>query len=68
MTTFPVLRSARCMELCSAENAIRIAGKLFDQTRESISVVTTNEPLQPLRVMHSCEVTNPNDEIAIVTG
>ena len=68
MTTFPLQGSARRMQLCSAENASRIAGQLFDQNRQSISVVKTNEPLQPLRVMPSRDVTNPNDEIVIVTG
>ena len=68
MPTDTAPRSARRLQMCSRKHADRVAGQLFDQRRESVSIVTTNDPLQPLRVVRSTEVTDPSTEIAVVTG
>ena len=60
-------QSSRRLDLCSPENANRVAEQLFDETRENVSVVKTDEPLQPLRVIRSTDVTDPSSEIVVIT-
>lgn len=36
--------------LCSRENAMRVAGRIFDQSQEKVSILRTEDPLQPFRV------------------
>ena len=67
MVSLRALQSPRRLQLCSPENASRIAGQLYDHNRQSISVVRTDEPLQPLRVVPSSDVTDPSREIVFVT-
>jgi hypothetical protein len=68
MSLLIVPQSARRLQLCSPEHARRIAGQLFNQNRQSVSVVKTDEPLQPLRVMCRSEVTDPSREIVVITS
>ena len=36
--------------LCSRENAVRVAGRIFDHSHERVSILRTANPLQPFRV------------------
>ncbi|MFH8654626.1 hypothetical protein ACH37Y_18130 [Sphingomonas paucimobilis] len=36
--------------LCSRENALRVAGRIFDHSQERVSILCTADPLQPFRV------------------
>ncbi len=36
--------------LCSRENALRVATRMFDDRRKPISVIRTGNPFQPYRV------------------
>lgn len=36
--------------LCSRENAVRVAGRIFDHSHERVSILRTADPLQPFRV------------------
>lgn len=36
--------------LCSRENALRVAGRIFDHSRGRVSILRTTDPLQPFRV------------------
>ena len=36
--------------LCSRENALRVAGRIFDHSQERVSILRTPNPLQPFRV------------------
>lgn len=36
--------------LCSRENAMRVAARIFDQSQEKVSILRTEDPLQPFRV------------------
>lgn len=36
--------------LCSRENALRVAGRIFDQSSGTVSILRTADPLQPFRV------------------
>lgn len=42
--------SPKRRQLCSRENASRVASRLFDQRPGRIAVVRTANPLQPFRV------------------
>lgn len=58
-------RSAKRMRLCSREHADRVAGRLFEQTRTSMSVVRTGEALQPFRVVPTAEASDAAVELQI---
>ncbi|ASY46836.1 MULTISPECIES: hypothetical protein [Sphingomonadaceae] len=36
--------------LCSRENAMRVAGRIFDHYPRKVSILRTADPLQPFRV------------------
>jgi len=36
--------------LCSRENALRVAGRIFDRSPGKVSILRTADPLQPFRV------------------
>ncbi|MGE4306953.1 hypothetical protein [Sphingopyxis granuli] len=36
--------------LCSRENALRVAGRIFDHSQTKVSILRTSDPLQPFRV------------------
>ena len=36
--------------LCSRENAVRVATRIFDQSPGKVSILRTADPLQPFRV------------------
>lgn len=38
------------VRLCSRENALRVAERLFERDERRIAVVRTGDPLQPFRV------------------
>jgi hypothetical protein len=61
-------RSIRRADLCSSEHAQRVAFRLFDTEREDMSIVKTDNPLQPLRVMRTAKVVDRSAEIVVVTG
>ena len=42
--------SPRRSELCSRENAQRVAGRMFDEKRKPVSVVRTGDPFKPYHV------------------
>jgi hypothetical protein len=42
--------SPKRRQLCSRENASRVASRLFDQRPGRVTVVKTGNPLQPFRV------------------
>ena len=42
--------SPRRSELCSHENAQRVAGRMFDEKRKPVSVVRTGDPFKPYHV------------------
>lgn len=42
--------SPKRRQLCSRENASRVASRLFDQRPGRIAVVRTGDPLQPYRI------------------
>lgn len=43
--------------LCSRENALRVAGRIFDHSQGRVSILRTADPLQPFRV--STDPTSP---------
>lgn len=45
--------------LCSRENADRVASRVCEETMSPVSVLRTDFPLQPFRVMASRDVTRP---------
>ncbi len=45
-TTF----SPRRGELCSRENAHRVAGRLFDHKHRPVAVIRTGDPIKPFHV------------------
>lgn len=49
----PSLFSEKRRELCSRENAQRVAARVFDTRNAPVSIVRTNDPLQPFRVSKS---------------
>lgn len=42
--------SPKRLQLCSRENANRVASRLFDERPGRVSIVRTGDPLQPFRV------------------
>lgn len=58
-------RSPKRDVLCSRQNAIRVAGRLQDQSDGAVSVVRTTQPLQPYRV--SADPDAREEVIAVVT-
>ena len=36
--------------LCSRENALRVAGRIFDHSQGKVSILRTTDPLQPFRI------------------
>ncbi len=42
--------SPKRSELCSRENAVRVAGRIFDDRAMKVSILHTGDPLQPFRV------------------
>lgn len=64
----PVPRSLRRAQLCSREHAHRVANRLFETGIEDVSIVRTGDPLQPLRVVRSADVTDRSAEIVVVTS
>ena len=44
--------SPRRGDLCSRENAQRVAGRLFEEKRKPVSVIRTGDPLKPYHVAH----------------
>lgn len=42
--------SAKRRELCSRENAVRVATRLFDAQRKPVSIIRTGNPFQPYRI------------------
>ena len=42
--------SPKRQQLCSRENAVRVACRIFDGQRQRVSIVRTEDPLQPYRV------------------
>lgn len=65
--TDPGERSPKRLRLCSREHADRIAGRLFEQTRRSVSVVRTGNALQPFRVVPTAEAADAAVELQIRT-
>ncbi|WP_159872798.1 hypothetical protein [Novosphingobium sp. 9U] len=46
-------------QLCSRENADRVATRVCEETMSAVSVLRTDFPLQPFRVMASRDVAAP---------
>ncbi len=42
--------SPRRLELCSRENARRVASRLFEHKRRPVAVIRTGDPLKPFHV------------------
>jgi len=42
--------SPKRQQLCSRENALRVAGRIFDNHPKRISILNTGDPLQPFRI------------------
>ena len=42
--------SPKRQQLCSRENAVRVAGRIFDDYPTKVSILHTGDPLQPFRV------------------
>lgn len=42
--------SPKRRQLCSRENALRVAARIFDRSPERLSIVCTHDPIQPFRV------------------
>ncbi|KKW90260.1 hypothetical protein [Sphingobium chungbukense] len=42
--------SLKRLELCSRENAVRVANRIFDDHTRKVSILRTGNPLQPFRV------------------
>lgn len=42
--------SPKRQKLCSRENAVRVAGRIFDHHSKKVSILHTDDPLQPFRV------------------
>lgn len=56
--------SARRLELCSRENAHRVAGRLFDEKRRPVAVVRTGHPIKPFHVSEDRdEKSSDNDHV-----
>ena len=36
--------------LCSRENALRVASRIFDHSQGKVSILRTTDPLQPFRI------------------
>ena len=49
--------------LCSRENALRVAGRIFDHSQGKVSILRTTDPLQPFRIS-----TDPASSGLIVHG
>jgi hypothetical protein len=54
--------SPKRRQLCSRENASRVASRLFDQRPGRIAVVKTGNPLQPFRV---CSTPAHSDQVEL---
>lgn len=54
--------STKREQLCSRENAVRVACRIFDGQRQRISIVRTDDPLQPFRI--SADPTNREQVVA----
>ena len=61
LAQYPGLSPKR-RQLCSRENASRVASRLFDLRPGRIAVVKTGDPLQPFRV---CLTPSASDEVAL---
>lgn len=53
--------SSKRRELCSRENAVRVAGRIFDDRATKVSILHTGDPLQPFRVS-----TDPSRDAEII--
>ena len=42
--------SAKRRELCSRENAMRVAARIFDTQKQPLSIIRTGNPFQPYRI------------------
>lgn len=42
--------SPKRQQLCSRENAVRVASRIFDDQPQKVSILHTGDPLQPFRV------------------
>jgi hypothetical protein len=42
--------SPKRQQLCNRENALRVAGRIFDVRPGKVSIVHTGDPIQPFRV------------------
>ena len=49
-TTARLGLSPKRQQLCSRENAMRVAGRIFDDYPTRVSILHTGDPLQPFRV------------------
>ena len=49
LASIPIFSTKRLL-LCSRENAVRVAGRIFDHSHERVSILRTADPLQPFRV------------------
>ncbi|WP_337847822.1 hypothetical protein [Sphingomonas sp.] len=49
-TTVRLGLSSKRQQLCSRENAMRVAGRIFDDHPKRVSILHTGDPLQPFRV------------------
>lgn len=56
MMTYPQRLDPRRRDLCSRQNADRIAHAMCETTSSAFSVVRTDCPLQPYRVLPSADV------------
>ena len=54
--------SPKRLQLCSRENANRVAGRLFDERPGRLSIVRTGDPLQPFRV---CTTPAADDHVEV---
>lgn len=54
--------SPKRLQLCSRENANRVAGRLFEERAGRVSIVRTDDPLQPFRV---CTAPAADDHVEV---
>ena len=52
--------------LCSRDNALRVATRLFDHEMQPVSVIRTGNPLQPYRISMS-PLPDDHVELALVS-
>jgi hypothetical protein len=52
--------------LCNRANAERVAARLFDASGRNVAIVRTTNPLQPFRVLPSCEAEGEQVEVELV--